>query len=114
MSVNDVPPPTARAEIEVRAARASDQAVWRKLWLGYCDSYGEAVAEDATAAAWERIVSSDDRSGCVIALRDSVATGFANYTLHAITLVDGSGVLLGRPVRCSARSRTRHRSCSDQ
>jgi GNAT superfamily N-acetyltransferase len=73
------------SRIEVRAAAADDEAVWRELWAGYCAFYESDVPDDVTTATWRRLLDSGEPMEALIAEQDGRIVGFANYVLHRKT-----------------------------
>lgn len=69
----------------IRAALPSDEAVWRQLWLGYCDFYGAAVPAEVTARTWKRILDPDSAVMCLVAEVEGKVCGFANCVVHENT-----------------------------
>jgi GNAT superfamily N-acetyltransferase len=71
--------PTA---LTLRPAEPADEAVWRRLWQGYCDFYEARVPEAVTALTWARICDPAASVHAVLAERAGAVVGFANYVLH--------------------------------
>jgi len=69
----------------IRDAVPSDEPHWQRLWAGYLDFYNAAVAEDATAYTWERLIRKQDGFLCRIAETRGVPAGFSLSVLHAGT-----------------------------
>jgi len=74
-----------RPALHVRPALADDEAAWRRLWRGYCDFYKSDVSEAVTAHTWGRIVDPSSAVKCIVAERDGLIVGFANYVVHDAT-----------------------------
>ena len=83
-SVEEPPHETVSA-LEVRPARPEDEGVWREMWAGYNAFYQAEVSEEVTAATWRRILDPNSPISSLIALRDNLAVGFANYTVCPYT-----------------------------
>ncbi len=69
----------------IRPAVPADEAAWRKLWLGYCDFYGIALADAVTARTWGRILDPDSGVLCIVAEVEGQVYGFANCVIHENT-----------------------------
>ncbi len=69
----------------IRTALADDEAVWRKLWRGYCAFYEAQVSDDVTAHTWGRIIDPSSPVKCIFAERNGEVIGFANYIVHENT-----------------------------
>jgi GNAT superfamily N-acetyltransferase len=72
-------------EVTIRKARPSDEPRWRALWAGYTAFYRASVGEEATAAAWRRILDPGSRIDCLVAERGADVIGICNYLLHDST-----------------------------
>lgn len=73
----------------IRDAEPRDEAVWRRLWLGYVTFYEVDVPEAVTAYTWARILDPDIPMFCRVAEHDGTVIGFAISTLHPSTWTDG-------------------------
>jgi GNAT superfamily N-acetyltransferase len=71
--------------ITIRAAVASDEPAWARLWQAYCDFYETTVPAAATAATWRRILDPDHTISALVAVEGDEVVGFANYLLHPRT-----------------------------
>ncbi len=74
----------------VRPARATDEAGWRRLWQGYCDFFQVTISPDITASLWRRIMDYRTPIHALVAERHlghgrTELIGFANYVLHPYT-----------------------------
>lgn len=73
------------SKIVIRKAEAKDETRWRALWAGYVDFYRGAVAEEATALTWKRILDPSSNIDCLVAERDGQVDGICNYLFHDST-----------------------------
>ena len=74
------PPPT------LRAAAAEDEAAWRRLWRGYCESLDATLPDEVTSGVWQRILDPASPLHCLVARgEDGSPIGFANYVLRPHT-----------------------------
>jgi GNAT superfamily N-acetyltransferase len=69
----------------IRAALPGDEAVWRKLWRGYCDFYDVRLAREVTDRTWKRILDPDSSVMCIVAEIEGQVCGFANCVVHENT-----------------------------
>ena len=76
--------------LTIRNVTAADEAVWRRLWDGYCAFYETQMPAEVTDATWRRILDPGTPDfGALVAERDGRVIGFANYVLHAYTWAIG-------------------------
>jgi ribosomal protein S18 acetylase RimI-like enzyme len=73
--------------LEIRDARASDEAEWRRLWNGYLTFYEVDLAAEVTAGTWRRIMDPASPVGMRVAGRDGTLVGFAIHLTHPSTWV---------------------------
>jgi GNAT superfamily N-acetyltransferase len=69
----------------IRAALPGDEAVWRKLWQGYCAFYDVRLTREVTDRTWKRILDPDSAVMCIVAELDGQVYGFANCVVHENT-----------------------------
>lgn len=73
----------ARAGIEVRRLRASDEAEWRRLWTAYLAFYRTELPEPAMASAWCRLMGDDPRDAQGhVAVLDGRPVGLSHHLLQ--------------------------------
>ena len=74
---------------KVRPIAREDYAGWRPLWDGYNAFYGRtgptALAEQITAATWERFFSASEPAHALVAEADGRVVGLAHYLFHRST-----------------------------
>jgi GNAT superfamily N-acetyltransferase len=70
----------------IRPIEGRDEKRWRELWEGYCRFYERAPDEAITRRTWERIRDSASPIHSIVADRNRVVVGIANYVLHETTL----------------------------
>lgn len=73
--------------LEIRDARASDEAEWRRLWNGYLAFYKVDLAPEVTANTWRRILDPASAVAMRVAERASRLEGFAIHLSHPSTWV---------------------------
>lgn len=73
--------------LDIRDARASDEAEWRRLWAGYLAFYKVDLAPEVTANTWARIMDPASKVGMRVAERSGKLEGFAIHLSHASTWV---------------------------
>lgn len=73
--------------LEIRDARASDEAEWRRLWSGYLAFYKVDLAPEVTANTWRRIMDPASPVGMRVAERQGILEGFAIHLSHPSTWV---------------------------
>lgn len=73
--------------LEIRDARASDEAEWRRLWAGYLAFYRVDLAPEVTANTWGRIMDPASKVGMRVAERAGKLEGFAIHLSHPSTWV---------------------------
>ena len=73
--------------LDIRDARASDEADWRRLWSGYLTFYKVDLAPEVTANTWRRIMDPASPVGMRVAERDGRLEGFAIHLSHPSTWV---------------------------
>lgn len=66
----------------VRAARADDELVWRRLWQAYLDFYGAEVPPAVTDHTWGRILDATGTLFGRVAERSGTMVGFAICVVH--------------------------------
>ena len=64
--------------MEIRTARATDEAQWRGLWRGYTEFYETQLPEHVTAATWRRIVAPELAILCRFAEAQGRLLGFSH------------------------------------
>ena len=76
-------------QFKVRPIAREDYAGWRPLWEGYNAFYGRsgptALAEQITAATWERFFSASEPIHALVAEADGRVVGLAHYLFHRST-----------------------------
>lgn len=82
------------AGLQIRDAKAADEAAWRGLWAGFLGFYGVALDEGVTAHTWARILDPAHRMTCRMAFDGDAASGFAIHHHHCSTWVMGDDVYL--------------------
>jgi GNAT superfamily N-acetyltransferase len=73
--------------LDIRVARASDEAEWRRLWAGYLSFYEVDLAPEVTAGTWRRIMDPASPVGMRVAERSGKLEGFAIHLSHPSTWV---------------------------
>ena len=73
--------------LEIRDARAGDEAEWRRLWDGYLAFYKADVPPEVTANTWRRILDPASPVSMRVAERDGRLEGFAIHFSHPSTWV---------------------------
>lgn len=73
--------------VEIRDARATDEAEWRRLWEGYLTFYRADVPPEVTANTWRRILDPASPVSMRVAERDGKLEGFAIHFSHPSTWV---------------------------
>lgn len=73
----------------VRPIERRDYDEWRPLWDGYNAFYGRtgptALAEDITAATWERFFTASEPVRALVAEREGRVVGLVHYLFHRST-----------------------------
>jgi GNAT superfamily N-acetyltransferase len=69
----------------IRAPIASDEAAWRALWAGYTHFYRVDLAEDVTAALWQKLLTPGADITGLVAERDGTLVGLAHILFHPST-----------------------------
>lgn len=69
----------------IRTITPADESAWRTLWAAYLDFYESTLPQSTTDATWRRISGDDPAFGGLVAERDGLVFGMANYVLHPIT-----------------------------
>ncbi|NUT34392.1 MAG: GNAT family N-acetyltransferase [Hamadaea sp.] len=69
----------------IRAAAGSDECRWRELWDAYTRFYEREPVEAVTRQTWARVLDPDYPVYAVVAERDGVVIGIANYLLQDST-----------------------------
>lgn len=73
--------------LDIRDARPTDEAEWRRLWAGYLAFYKADVAPNVTANTWRRILDPASPVSMRVATRDGRLEGFAIHLSHPSTWV---------------------------
>lgn len=73
--------------VEIREARASDEAEWRALWARHFDFHKTAVAPEVTDSTWRRILDPRSTVAMRVAIVDGMLAGYAIYFAHPSTWV---------------------------
>lgn len=73
--------------MDIRDARASDEAEWRRLWQGYLAFYEVDVAPEVTDKTWRRILDPASPLSMRVAGREGRLAGFAIHMPHPSTWV---------------------------
>jgi len=75
--------------VRVRPAARGDYPAWRVLWDGYNAFYGRtgntALAEEITAATWERFFDQGEPVYCFLAEARGEVVGLTHFILHRST-----------------------------
>jgi len=74
--------------ILIRSVTPEDQPAWTQMWAAYCAFYGETIPAQVTSHAWRGLTAAEGAIRGLIAERNGVAVGFANYVLHPYTWSD--------------------------
>ena len=74
--------PCVSQELAIRDIEPGDETVWRELWAAYLEFYEAALPESTTAVTWQRLFDPVVPFGAILAQRDGVVIGFANFVLH--------------------------------
>ena len=73
----------------IRPVERRDYAAWRPLWDGYNAFYGRegatALAEDITAATWERFFTPSEPVRALVAEVEGRLAGITHYLFHRST-----------------------------
>lgn len=72
-------------ETIIRAPGEADHDAWLALWQGYIRFYRGAVAGEATAATWRRLLTPGDTVWGRVAERDGRVIGLVHCVDHAST-----------------------------
>ena len=76
-------------DIIVRPIQREDYAQWRPLWDGYNAFYGRqgetALAEDITAATWDRFFSADEPVHAFVAVEGNMVVALVHFLFHRST-----------------------------
>ena len=78
-----------KASINIRDARSSDEADWRRLWEGYGVFYETGIAPEITSLTWRRILDPDSRVIGRIAEDEGRVVGLSVSVLHDGTWASG-------------------------
>lgn len=70
----------------IRSALPADEAVWLKLWHGYCEDLGVSADKDLTRRTWTRILDPDSAIMCIVAEVEGQVYGLAHCVVHEYTL----------------------------
>ena len=77
------------SEVIVRPVALADYSGWRPLWDGYNEFYGRsgpsALAENITAATWQRFFAPEEPVHALVAEADGQLAGIAHYLFHRST-----------------------------
>lgn len=71
--------------MDIRDARATDEAEWRRLWSGYLAFYQVDLTPEITARTWARILDPASPVGMRVAERGGRLEGFAIHLSHPST-----------------------------
>lgn len=81
--------PVMNRVLNIRSITRQDHAGWRVLWDGYNAFYGRsgptALAEQITAATWERFFSATEPVHALVAEHEGDIVGIAHYLFHRST-----------------------------
>ncbi len=69
----------------VRPVEAGDEARWRELWDAYTRFYEREPSEPVTRHTWARIRDPASPVNAIVAVREGVIVGIANYLTHENT-----------------------------
>ena len=73
----------------IRSAAPDDYAQWLPLWDGYNAFYGRAgetaLANEITAATWQRFFDAYEPMHALVAARDGALLGLVHYLFHRST-----------------------------
>jgi GNAT superfamily N-acetyltransferase len=73
----------------VRPIQRADREQWRPLWDGYNEFYGRvdatALAEEITAATWERFFTPSEPVRAMVAEHEGRIVGLVHYLFHRST-----------------------------
>jgi GNAT superfamily N-acetyltransferase len=69
----------------IRKIEARDEARWRVLWDGYCRFYEREPAPKVNDHTWQRIMDAASSVHGIVAEREGVVIGIANYIIHENT-----------------------------
>ncbi|MEM8647550.1 MAG: GNAT family N-acetyltransferase [Pseudomonadota bacterium] len=73
-------------QVTVRDVKPEDRAKWDQLWEGYLVFYEQELTKDVTDATWDRLLSDDPSTVCLIAADENdQPVGFAHLVLHPST-----------------------------
>ena len=75
--------------INIRDAKPSDEAGWRRLWDGYIAFYETTIAPEITSLTWHRMLDPGSSLIGRIAEVDGKVIGFSISVLHEGTWVRG-------------------------
>jgi GNAT superfamily N-acetyltransferase len=78
-----------RLSINIRDAKSSDEAEWRRLWDGYNVFYETHVAPEVTSSTWQRMLDPASSVMGRVAEVDGKVVGFSLGVLHEGTWVRG-------------------------
>jgi GNAT superfamily N-acetyltransferase len=81
-------------DLEIRDARASDEADWRQLWAGHLAFHGAELAPEVTDHTWRRILDPASPMSMRVACRQGVVVGFATYFPHPSSWIIGDDCYL--------------------
>ncbi len=77
------------SDLIVRPLASNDYPQWRPLWDGYNAFYGRAgeaaLAEEITAATWQRFFDAYEPVHALVAERDGALLGLVHYLFHRST-----------------------------
>ena len=76
-----------KASINIRDARSSDEADWRRLWEGYGVFYETDLSGDVLDHVWSALMGGALRG--FVAEQDGVVVGFAHARSHVATFSVG-------------------------
>jgi GNAT superfamily N-acetyltransferase len=72
--------------VRIRDLQARDRQRWEVLWDAYLVFYETRLSEEATVAAWERLLAGEQGMGAHVAVdADDTVLGFAHRVVHPHT-----------------------------
>ena len=83
-----------KASINIRDARSSDEADWRRLWEGYGVFYETGIAPEITSLTWRRILDPDSRVIGRIAEDEGRVVGLLPAASALLILAVGAAITL--------------------
>lgn len=73
--------------LEIRDARASDEAEWRELWIEHFDFHKVELAPAVTESTWTRILDPQSTVSMRVAVADGRLAGYAIFFAHPSTWI---------------------------